>query len=135
MPLLNQNLSKPDLVGAMTSGLCAIHCMITPFIFLAKAGSTAVHVEVPVWYQMIDYLFIIISFGAVYLAAKNTSKNWMRTALWTTWAILLLAILNETFEALHLPEAAVYVPALAIAGLHLYNQKYCQCEEECCVPA
>ena len=74
MPLLNQNLSKPDLVGAMTSGLCAIHCMITPFIFLAKAGSTAIHVEVPIWYQMIDYLFIVISFGAVYFEKLDANS-------------------------------------------------------------
>jgi len=63
----------------------------------------------------------------------NTSKKWMKRALWTTWTILLLAILNESFEALHLGEAAVYIPALALAGLHFYNQKYCKCTEECCI--
>ncbi len=133
--LHSQNITKPDLMGAAASTLCALHCMAAPFLFLAKAGSSAMHVETPVWYQTFDYLFIIIAFVAIYFATKNTTKNWMRIALWTTWGILLLAILNETFEVKHLPEAAVYIPALAIAGLHLYNRKYCQCQEECCTPA
>ncbi len=127
-----ENISKPDIMGAMTSGLCAIHCIATPFLFLAGAGSVTGHVEAPIWYQMIDYLFVIISFLAIYLATKTTTKNWMRVALWSTWALMVIAIFNETFEAVPLPEASVYLPALVIAGLHLYNQKYCQCTAECC---
>ena len=126
------NSSKADTLGAATSGLCAIHCIITPFIFLAKAGSAAMHVDPPVWYQLIDYLFIIISFVAIHYATKNSTKNWMRISLWSTWGLLLVAILNETFEVIPLPEASVYIPALVIAGLHLYNQKYCRCEGNCC---
>ncbi len=123
-----QRLRMPDTIGAATSGLCALHCMATPFIFLAKAGS----VYVPEWYHMIDYVFIVISFGAIYLTLKTTVKNWMKIALWSTWSVLLLAILNETFEVKHLPEASVYVPALIIAVLHIYNQKYCKCKDDCC---
>ncbi len=125
-----QSITKPDLIGATSSTLCALHCMATPFIFIAQAG----FVEAPEWYHIIDYFFIVISFAAIYYAAKNSSKDWMRIALWSTWSILLLAILNESLEVIHLPEASVYVPALVIAGLHLYNRKYCQCTEECCSP-
>lgn len=128
-----RNLSRPDIIGATVSGLCALHCIAAPFIFLAKAGSAVSHVESPGWYQLIDYLFIVISFGAIYFATKNSSKNWIRIALWSVWIILLFAILNETFETIPLPEASVYVPALGIAVLHLYNQKYCQCtDSNCC---
>lgn len=123
-----QRVRTPDTIGAATSGLCALHCIATPFIFLAKAGS----VHVPEWYHMIDYVFIVISFAAIYFAAKNSTKNWMRIALWATWAVLLSAILNETFEIRPLPEASVYIPAIIIAALHLYNQKYCRCTDECC---
>lgn len=128
----SQNLSKPDMIGAMVSALCGIHCLAAPFIFLAKAGTSTVHIETPFWYQSIDYLFIVISFVTIYLATKTTTKNWVRIALWSTWSVLLVAIINESFEFLHLGEAAVYIPALIIAGLHFYNQKYCKCTAACC---
>ena len=125
-----QNSTKPDIIGATVSGLCALHCMVTPFIFVAKAAS--VHVHKPLWWGLIDYVFIIVSFLAIYQTVKNTSRNWMKYALWTVWFILLGGILNETFEIRHLPEAAVYVPALVLAGLHLYNKKYCKCDDDNC---
>jgi len=125
-------LKKPDLLGATASMLCAVHCLAAPFIFLAQASFSTMHVEVPAWYQMIDYIFLVVSFFAIVHAIKNTAKNWMKTSLWTTWVVLTLAIINETFELMHLGEAAVYIPALTLVGLHLYNRKYCQCEEECC---
>ena len=31
--------TKSDLWGAFASGLCLIHCLATPFIFLAQAGA------------------------------------------------------------------------------------------------
>jgi hypothetical protein len=124
--------SKPDLFGASASTLCAIHCLAAPFLFLAQASFTTEHIEVPGWYQMIDYLFLAISVMAVYYAVKNSSKKWMKIALWMSWAVLSLAIINETFEWQHLGEAAVYLPAFVLAGLHIYNKKYCQCQEACC---
>lgn len=130
-----QNISKPDVIGATTSSLCAIHCMITPFIFIAKAGSSVGHIETPVWYHLIDYLFIVISFAAIFLATKNSTRKWVRTAMWVIWTLLLLAILNEGLELTHLPEASVYIPALVLSGLHLYNRKYCQCSDDSCCTA
>ncbi|KYG74807.1 MerC mercury resistance protein [Roseivirga ehrenbergii] len=124
---------KPDVAGVLAGSLCAVHCLATPFIFLAKAGSSLGHVESPLWYHLFDYVFIIISFVAVFYASKNTAKRWVKTALWSVWSILLMAILNEAFELIHLPEASVYIPALLLAALHLYNRKYCQCaDNNCC---
>ncbi len=130
--LKSQLSAKPDIYGATASTLCAAHCLAAPVLFLAQASLSTGHVEVPTWYQMIDYLFLVISFAAIFHAVKNTSKAWMKSALWITWGLLFLAIVNETFEGLHLGEAAVYVPAFTLVGLHLYNRKYCQCQEECC---
>ena len=50
------------------------------------------------------------------------------------WIILTSLILNELFEVAHIAEAFTYVAATSLCGLHVYNLKYCQCDDEdCCV--
>jgi len=134
-----QRTRKSDLVGASASTLCLIHCVATPFLFVAEATMASHHHHghghTPLWWSLIDIIFIIISFVAVYFSARNTAKNWMKYALFASWAFLTFIILNEKLEGLHLAEAWVYVPALTLIGLHLYNRKYCQCaDEQCAVP-
>lgn len=118
---------KADTAGMISGSICLLHCMATPFLFFAKACADDCCVHAPVWWQLIDYLFIIVSFTAIYSATKNTTKKWMRFALWGAWGLLFLAIVNETMEMVILPETAVYIPALLIVGLHLYNKKYYTC--------
>ncbi|MDN5201684.1 MerC domain-containing protein [Fulvivirgaceae bacterium BMA10] len=125
---------KSDLVGALASGLCLVHCAATPFIFVAQAGKSACCETVPVWWGVIDYLSIGISVFAVFGSAKTTTKQWMRYALWISWLTMLLVILNEKLAWTSLSEAFIYYPALALVILHLCNQKYCQCNENnCCI--
>ena len=127
-----QSITKPDIIGATASGLCALHCMATPFLFIATAHTATWGIEKPSWWQLIDYIFIVISFFAIYKATRNTTKNWMKYALWGTWVMLSLAVMNETFEISELPEASVYSPALVLVVLHLYNQRYCTCAGDSC---
>jgi len=125
---------SPDAVGIAASTLCLIHCIATPFIFLAKACSTTCCADAPVWWQFIDYMFIVISFMAIYFATKKSRKNWMKIALWGAWIVLLFSILNETFKANLLFAEFIYFPAISIVILHFYNQKYCLgIGDNCCV--
>lgn len=124
--------TNADTIGIFSGGLCLIHCIATPFLFLAKACTSTCCADAPVWWQLIDYLFIIISFAAIYFTTKNSTKRWVRNALWISWAVLLFVIINETFETHILPELFIYVPALSIIALHLYNQKYCKCAGNTC---
>jgi len=134
MILVNRPFKKnnSDFIGAFASGLCLIHCIATPFIFIAQTCSATCCVEAPKWWTAIDILFIGISFFAVYWSAKNSSKSWMVNALWMSWIGLCFVILNEKLQLLSLPESIIYVPAVALVGLHLYNKKYCQCKDENC---
>lgn len=130
----SKKIAKPDIIGALASSLCLIHCVVTPLIFIVQTCSVASCADAPVWWQAIDYLFIVISFVAIFYASKNSSKRWILISLWSSWIILLLAILNKTFEVGLFPEVFHYLPALAIVGLHLYNYKYCLCKEnKCCI--
>jgi hypothetical protein len=116
-----------DVIGIFSSVLCMIHCVSTPFLFIAKTYSVSSCAVAPIWWQLIDYLFLIISFFAVYSVSKNSSVKWLKTSFWITWVVLLLVILNHTFDLFHLHSSLIYIPAFVIVTLHFYNFKYCKC--------
>jgi uncharacterized BrkB/YihY/UPF0761 family membrane protein len=127
-----RNQFSLDGIGIISGTLCMIHCIGTPFIFIAKACSVSCCSEAPLWWQLIDYLFLIISFIAIYFVSKNATKNWLKIALWFSWIALLLIIVNQTFGIIYLPSNLIYVPTFSIIGLHLYNLKFCKCQDESC---
>ncbi|WP_343486441.1 MerC domain-containing protein [Allomuricauda sp. d1] len=123
--------SKSDTVGALASGLCLVHCLATPFLFVAQAGLVEHGEAHPLWWGLLDIFFLVISFAAVWWSGKTTSKKWMRNALWASWVVLAVMVLNEKLSWFHLVEEAIYVPAVALVFFHLYNRKYCHhCAEE-----
>lgn len=130
-----KRLLKPDIVGAVASGLCALHCLATPFLFFAQSYSATGACESgPIWWSVIDYLFIGITFFAVYHSGKNSSKSWLKYALFTIWGILSFLVLNEKVHFLNIAESWKYLMAFGLISLHLYNLKFCTCHEEsCCV--
>ena len=123
---------QADFVGAAASALCLVHCIATPFLFIAMTCTDTCCESSPVWWQWLDYFFLIISFFAVYRAAKTTTKPWMKYTMWISWVLLFLTILNEKLQWISLFESAFYFPAMALVALHLYNLKYCQCKEDHC---
>ncbi len=130
--ILKIEQAKADTLGIIASSLCLIHCIATPFLFIAKACAATCCSATPSWWKWIDYLFIIVSFIAIYFATKNTTKKWMKIALWSSWIVLLFTIVNESFTLIPLPESFIYFPTLSIVLLHLYNYKYCNCKEDTC---
>lgn len=124
-----------DTLGAVASGLCLIHCMATPFLFIAHAGASGHdhHHGSPEWWGFIDIAFLAVSLLAVVWSARNSTKVWMKILLLLSWLGLAAVIFNEKAGWVHIPEEAIYVPALFLVFLHLYNRRYCHCaDEECC---
>jgi hypothetical protein len=118
-------LKNSDIFGASSSSLCLAHCVLTPLLFLSPIW----------WWSSLNILFISISFLAVYNSVKKTSRRIMKPLFWIGFSVLTLSIINEEFHFFHVPEVFNYSAAAFLAGLHIYNLKYCQCEdEECCVP-
>lgn len=123
---------KSDFLGAASSALCLVHCTATPFLFIAHA--THFPSEVPTLWKSLDYIFLIISFVAIFWSAKTTSKEWIKFALWISWGILFFMILNESMHWLNLSEYFIYIPSLSLVLFHIYNLKYCQCKDDsCCI--
>ena len=110
----------PDNLGATFSSLCVIHCFATPFLFITQSYLLVV----PGWWQALNYLFLSISFFAVYKTSKNSSSQMVKTLLYLFWSILAMLLISEEFELFHLPEFITYIIGLSLAGLHIYNKRY-----------
>lgn len=113
---------KADLIGASASFLCLIHCMATPFIFFIKSSASLCCSETPIWWQSIDYIFLIVAFFAVlHITRNNRTKKWLKSLLILSWIGLLLVTLNTTFFIFHISNTLAYSPAILLVTLHLYN--------------
>ena len=120
----------PDNIGATFSTLCVIHCFATPILFVTQSYMLVV----PGWWQALNYVFLLLSFFAVYKTSQNSSNQIVKILLYIFWGILATLLISEEFELFHLPEFITYSTGLTLAGLHIYNKKYCQCDdEECCI--
>ena len=128
-------IQHPDTIGAINSSICVIHCFATPFLFLTQAQTSLVEPStVPLWWQLLNYVFIVVSFFAVNRTVKNSSNQLVKSLLWVSWVLLSTLILNEQFEIMHMPELLTYFAGISLASLHIYNLKYCQCDDENCCP-
>ena len=123
---------KTDYLGAFVSFLCLIHCLSTPLIFVAKACSVSCCVNAPVWWQLVDYFFLVISFTTIYYGTKKTTKKWVKQALLLAWLTLLLTVVNESMSFVQMPKYSTFIPAILLICLHLYSQKYCKCSSDTC---
>ncbi len=128
------SLKKSDSIGILSSALCLIHCLATPLLFVAQTQLINCCDTKPFWWSSIDIVFLFISVFAIYKTTHTTTRKWVKTALWTSWFILSVIIINEKLGWFAIPETAIYVPALALIFFHFYNSKYCQCKtDNCCV--
>ena len=130
MTLLNQ---KSDNIGAIASTLCLIHCIASPTLFIAQSCSITCCNGSPVWYSSLDYFFLIISLFSVHQSTQNTSKNWIKLALWISFLGLLIVVINEKISLFYTNDNFLYIPAISLITLHLYNRNYCKCDStKCC---
>ena len=124
--------NNSDTLGIVASGLCLVHCLLTPFIFIAHTGSIMFQETHPVWWKTLDIIFLGLSFIAIRKSSKTTSKPKMKYAFWISWTLLFIIVINEKLSILPIPEATIYLVSSLLVGLHFYNQKYCQCQQDCC---
>jgi len=122
-----------DFVGASASTLCMIHCLMTPFLFAAQATVSSSCSDIsPTWWKTLDYVFLIVTFIAIYFTAKSTSLKWLVNALYVFWFVLALLMINNLYHLVNIPHAFIYIPAIGLASLHLYNRHYCRCQKDAC---
>lgn len=125
--------AKSDLFGELASSLCMLHCLATPLLFVVQASTTSCSEIGPFWWRTLDYLFLIVSILAIHQSVRMTTAPWMPKAMYATWGVLAILIINEGLHLLPIPHLLIYLPAFSLVVLHLYNHKYCRCTtEQCC---
>lgn len=134
MSIINiQTLNKnSDKLGVISSTICAIHCIATPFLFIAKSCSVTCCSQAPSWWKAIDVLFLAVSFVAIFFSVKNSSNTYVKFGLWISWVFLALIIVNDYVSLWLTPKWIIYIPAFSLVVLHVYNRKFCQCKAGCC---
>lgn len=125
-------LYKPDTIGSLASTLCLVHCLATPFIFITQACTMSCCADTPIWWQSIDYIFIVISFFAILGATKTSTNKIISRLLWITWFIFFALILNKSLGLVYLDKNFGYTAGITLACLHIYNLRYCQCKSDNC---
>ena len=123
--MIRQLALKYDNLGILTSFLCLVHCMATPFLFIAKSCSASCCSAAPTWWALFDLIFLFMALTAIYFVFKNKSKIWLKISFATVWGALAFIILNESVELISLPAQAIYIPSAILIGLHFYNRKHC----------
>tara|TARA_B000000532_G_scaffold232653_1_gene215582 strand:- start:276 stop:674 length:399 start_codon:yes stop_codon:yes gene_type:complete len=126
-------VKNSDRIGAISSGLCMLHCFATPFLFLSQSSLIFISVDFTSTWFILNYIFLFISFIAIYHSVKNSSNRFIRVFLYLFWALLSGLIINESIGIFSIPEAATYFSASSLICLHIYNLRYCRCDnEDCC---
>ena len=95
-----------DYIGAIAGVLCIIHCIITPLLFIVNAELATK--QTLFFLQFIGYVFLIISFFAVYRSALNTTNYIVKVLFFLFWGALLFLILNESFGAFRIAETFTF---------------------------
>jgi len=106
--------SRSDIIGATASAMCFIHCLVTPFLFVAYSNTAIIEDTHPWWWGILDIVFLVISFFAVYWSTYNTSKQFVKYTFWTLWMLLALIIINEKWEIAHIAEVFIYLTTLGL---------------------
>lgn len=127
---MNQFQFSSDKCGVLSSALCILHCLATPFLFVLNTCSDHCHDQVPVWWGEFDYLFLGVSFLAIWYSTQETSSQMIKPLFWLGWVVLAFAILNEKLHLLEIPHFFIYIPTVYLIFIHIYNLKFCQCQPE-----
>lgn len=123
---------QSNWLGVFASALCMVHCIATPIIFVTQMCTDTCCADAPGYWKAIDYIFLAVSFFAVYHSSKASNNEKVIVALWFSWICLTAVILNEFFFIVPLPDYLKYIPGTALIVLHLYNRQFCKCDEDTC---
>lgn len=123
-----EKLGYSDLLGVAASGLCAIHCALTPVVFIARPlfdSTLGQHYHGTGFWALLDYLFLVLSLAAVWYSAKHTVHARIKTVLWVAWVVFAIGLLSEVFHFVY-GKWLMYIGSITLVIAHIYNHHYCK---------
>jgi len=126
-----KKLRYSDWLGASASGLCIIHCVLTPLIFTAKPvyyGMMGKQIHTHDLWPALDYIFLILSLLAVWYSARNTPHAILKWIFWVAWMIFALGLLFEPSSTV-LGHWLMYIGSTTLVIAHIRN--YFQVNQHC----
>lgn len=130
---MNLFINKPDFLGILSSGLCAIHCAAAPLFFAAQplvhdaleeAGHhDHGHAHGSGLWGSLDLLFLAVSLVAVFFAARASQQTATRAWLGVGWAIFAASLV---MEHLGMVGWLMYVGSAVLVVTHLVNFRQCR---------
>jgi len=124
--LLKQKQS--DLLGVLASGLCAIHCAVTPLFFMAKPfmhSSVDFHSHGNGLWAMLDYVFLVLCLVAVWFSSKHTTHKTIKWVFWSAWFIFSTGLLSELLK-FHHSIWLMYAGSATLIIAHIINYRFCK---------
>ena len=119
---------RSDVLGITSSGLCMIHCALTPIILTAKpvidSAINSSEQQSSLW-GMFDILFLILSFIAVYYSSRHTNNKTIKSLLWLFWIVFAIGLSAEFFEISY-GLWIMYIGSFALIFTHIQNLRQCQ---------
>ncbi len=121
-----ENMEYSDWLGVAASGLCAIHCTLTPLFFAAKPVlESTIGEHTHGFWAALDYVFLGLSLLAVWYSARHTTHTVLRWVLWVAWGVFAVGLLSELLE-LSFGKWFMYAGSISLVIAHLKNYRHCQ---------
>ena len=112
---------KSDYIGILSAGLCLIHCILLPIFFAMRAIDFEHEVEgIFKW----DYVFLILSFYAVYHSAKHSHSALIKKILWVFFSVLAVCVFLEGISEIF--EYLIILVSMGLVAVHFVNLRHCQ---------
>jgi hypothetical protein len=122
---MNEEIKSSDWLGIVSSGLCLVHCLITPLLI----GTWVFASHQIGWLEHFELIFVTLSLVAVYFTTRQTPFRLVRILLWSFFGLLIVGTVGEYF--FEKAEYFIYVASLGIMISHIYNIRVCRkCKSE-----
>ncbi len=121
--LSTEKLKISDMFGASISGLCALHCALSPLLFISKpltTGLTDHHHHGNSFWAVLDFVFLALSLVAVWYSSTHTSIKASKWLLWLAWFALAFGIVAEHAD---IPNGTwlMYAGSISLIIIHIRN--------------
>jgi len=84
-----------DAIGISAAGLCLIHCLVFPILFIIPLGISH--------NPYIDLAFLLIGIVVVFRVTKKLSSIALKTLFWISILLISISVAIDMLYHIHLP--------------------------------